>query len=214
MKTTKILFAIAFFSLISCSKDDESQASKLSEASVHDGLSDVKIPDASSPNNENSPGISQTSIIIKRFGVISDPTKVTFQLDLESNFIGAISIYIKEPSGQFFTLFKRLGTTSNNLFGDNSNFKSGEKLNFNASFTSVMPFLNLSDSEFVPTGNYSIQTGSSNWPSQIQFIPLNTFLMNKEINGEWKIFINNYGVGNAAKLVNWKMIIDTGALKQ
>jgi subtilisin-like proprotein convertase family protein len=210
MKTTKFLLALMFFSILSCSKNEDTPSQPI--VSVFENNTVLNIPDATLDNGIIFYGMTESQIGVNREGIITNPSKVTLQIDMDSPFIGELAIALTSPDGKTCAIIKRIGVNTTNQIGDSSNFKTGEKLNFNSTFTTQIPFQSLASDQFVPGGNYKQEIGDFFYPS-ISNEGLDVFLMNKNIKGTWKLKIIDFMVGDLNKLNTWKLTFDEGATK-
>jgi subtilisin-like proprotein convertase family protein len=214
-KFLKIALVVIAASLtLSCSKDDDPAPivdTRLVLPATLENNTLINIPDASTGLGDCgtgvTPGNAQSTIEIIGTGIITDPSKVTIELDIEHYYGGDLVIELIAPSGESCGLIKRLGATSDSTCGNSSNFITGNKLSFNSTFTTT-----LTANEIV-TGNYAPTQGNSNYPTTVPMISLATFLTGKNITGIWKLKMYDYGVGDTGKLNSWKLKFETGALQ-
>ncbi len=222
----KTIFVLAFIVILaSCSKDDPAPAVTptplvvvIPPSVAFEGANTtvLNIPDRTSGIG-GAFGIAESTINLTQTGNIGNPNKVTLEIDMEANWIGELVIQLIAPSGESTAIIKRIGITADvGSQGDGSDFKTGQKLSFNAGFSTVMPYASLANSGFIPTGNYDTVFGLpvfTNVTTNIPEIKLATFLNNKNIQGNWKLKIYDCETMDTNKLNSWKIKFDTGALK-
>lgn len=202
------------FAVLSCSKDDDGPKepdTRLALPATVENLSAFPIPDAT-PNSGNcgiaaNLGSVVSAIEITADGIISDPSKVTIQLDIAHTWAGDVIAELICPNGESCALIKRINSTTDVSCSFGADFIAGNKLNFNSSFT------NTTLTNPISTGDYAQLTGISPFPTSIPMPSLGNFLKDKNIKGTWKIKIYDSGVGDIGTLKEWKLKFDTGALK-
>ncbi len=227
-KTLKNTMAVLLLttSFMSCSKDEDTPAqavdsTKLVLPSVKENNNELVVPDGvtipgglgSTCGSGVNPGLLSNVIEIDKDGIIGNPSKVTIELDLTATYVGEVIVEIFTPSGESCGLIKRPGTvvggilTNNNCGAINDCIK-GNKLSFNSAFTDVaLP------SAVLQTGNYGQLVGENTFPVTIPVVSLNTFFMNKNIKGTWRLRVYDHNVGDRVTLNAWKLKFDVGALK-
>ena len=226
-KTTIAIIALAT-TILSCSKSDDepTQAppvtnTKLALPAVKENNTELAVPDGVTiPGGSGStcgsgvnPGLLSNAIEIDKDGIIGNPSKVTIEIDLTASYVGEVIVEIFTPSGESCALIKRPGTVvggilTNNPCGAINDCVKGNKLSFNATFTDVaLP------SAVLQTGNYGQLVGENTFPVTVPVVPLNTFFMNKNIKGTWRLRVYDHNVGDRVTLNAWKIKFDVGALK-
>ena len=214
MKTVCKLLAIALIIVnLSCSKDDAPPATietKLVLPAIVQNNTALLIPDCTQNGTIKNPGSASNTIEITGDGIISDPSKITLELDLTHPFSGDVVVELVPPSGENCGIIKRIGTTTDTSSGSPLDFVLGNKLKFNSLHTTfLLPQVSTS---FV-TGKYAPSRGLSSIPFSVPMIEMNTFFMGKNIKGIWTIKIYDYGVSDTGKLNSWKLYFDAGALQ-
>ena len=214
MKTLCKLIGIALIIInFSCSKDDAPPATidtKLVLPAIVQNNTALIIPDCTQNGTIKNPGSASNTIEITGVGIISDPSKITLELDLSHTYSGDVVVELVAPSGENCAIIKRIGTTTDTSSGSNLDFVLGNKLKFNSLHTTfLLPQVSTS---FV-TGNYAPSRGSSSIPFSVPMIELNTFFMGKNIKGIWTIKVYDFGVLDIGKLNSWKLYFDAGALQ-
>jgi subtilisin-like proprotein convertase family protein len=222
MKTfqTKIAILMLLFLSISCNKDDDSAPTptpvpvdtRLVLPATLENNTVTDVPDATGSGecgNSVTPGTIESKIVIDKDGIISNPTKVSVELDLSHPFGGDLVVQLIAPSGESCALIKRIGTTttSDTSCGNTTDFVAGNKLTFNATFT------NTTFASPIITGNYAPLTGLSTFPSTVPLVSLTSFFTGKNIKGEWKIKMYDFGKADVGKLNSWKLKFEAGALQ-
>jgi subtilisin-like proprotein convertase family protein len=217
MKTTKFLLAIAIFSIISCSKSSDEATTPDNQQqgiSAFENTNVLTIPDATCDNTMACAGSAVSELIINKAGTINDPTKVFLELNLYAGDCGEAVVELISPSGESCAIIKRLGTLNQqSTFGDTTDFRADQKLVFNSTFTTIMPFLALNGGDYIPAGNYRTEAGLFPLPTTVPLTPLNIYFANKNIQGTWKLKIYDFSKGEIIKLYSWKLRFDAGALK-
>lgn len=216
MNTSKILLALLIISLVSCSKDENSNAIDNPEVMNNIEFKNenvLTIPDATCDNTIACAGSATSEIAISKPGTIKDPSKVFLELNLYAGHCGDAVVELISPSGESCGIIKRLGTLNqSSSFGDSTDFRADQKLVFNSTFTNIMPFETLNGAEYIPAGNYRTESGLFTMPSTIPMTALNTFFINKNIQGTWKLKIYDFSKNEIIKLHAWKLRFDKGAI--
>ncbi len=226
IKNTIAIIALAT-TILSCSKDDDAPPAavvadtKLTLPAVKENNTELAVPDGvtipggfgSTCGSGVNPGLLSNAIEIDKDGIIGNPSKVTIELDLTASYIGEVIVEIFTPSGESCALIKRPGTVvggilTNNNCGAINDCVKGNKLSFNTTYTDVaLP------SAVLQTGNYGQLVGENTFPVTVPVVPLNTFFMNKNIKGTWRLRVYDHNVGDRVTLNAWKIKFDVGALK-
>lgn len=214
----KMLVIAAVLLTISCSKDDEPKTYgsvnlPLLPASFEQNNA-VNITDATGGCGSNAvttPVVSE--IMISNNGIIIDPSKVTIDLGLSHTWCGDLVVELIAPSGDSCTLIKRLGSSSNeDSCASGANFISTNILSFNSLNPDPINVLNYTTDDEVPAGNYMPSSGAGTFLPSVKMTPLKGFLMNKSINGTWKLRVADYGGGDSGSIQNWKIRFEAAAL--
>lgn len=218
MKILKIIFAIAILTIsISCSKDDPAIKdeptvidTKLKLPAIFQNNTLTNIPDCTVSGNVKTPGLVESTIEIKSDGIIADPSKVVLELDLSHQWSGDIVVELIAPSGENCGIIKRIGTTSDTSISSSIDFVLGNKLKFNSLHST---FLLPQIGSGILAGNYAPSRGASSIPFSVPMTALNTFLMDKNIKGNWTIKIYDYENNDFGNLNSWKLYFEAGALQ-
>jgi subtilisin-like proprotein convertase family protein len=221
-KSTVIL--ICSFITISCSKSNDVvqdiQDTKLVLPVKLENNTTVNVPDATTIfagggtcGSDVNPGLAVSSIVIDKEGVISDVSKVSIEVDISHQAIGQLVVELVNPLGESIGLMKRYDCQSDNQCGSAIAMLEGNKVTFN----STAPF-NINFFQFggvLPTGKYlPIGPGTTQFPAYVPRISLDTFLLNKNIKGTWKLRVYDFGVGGGnSKLHAWAIKLAAGALQ-
>ena len=214
MKTVCKLLAIALIIVnFSCSKDEAPAPivdTKLVLPAILENNTALIIPDCTQNGTIKNPGSASNTIEITGDGIISDPSKITLELDLTHPFSGDVVVELVPPSGENCGIIKRIGSTTDTSSGSPLDFVLGNKLKFNSLHTTfLLPQVSTS---FV-TGKYAPSRGLSSIPFSVPMIEMNTFFMGKNIKGIWTIKIYDFNVLDIGKLNSWKLYFDAGALQ-
>lgn len=153
------------------------------------------------------PAIKASVINVPITGTISDPTKVTIHLSLVAAWGGDVAVDLLTPDSKVITIIKRLGAGSNVSCGSSVDFVSTNTLSFNSTNTSTI----LTTTNPIPAGNY-LPTGDTSIYPLHNVISLDTFLNGKLVNGNWKLYVYDYGVGDPVNINSWSLQFDAGAL--
>ncbi len=212
MKIATKLLAIVVMSInFSCSKDETAVIdTKLVLPAILENNMQTAIPDCTNSGTIKIPGQNISTVNITGDGIISDPSKITLELDISHSFAGDIVVELVAPSGENCGIIKRIGTTSDTNNGSNLDFILGNKLKFNSLHTT---FLLPQVSTSIVTGKYARSRGLSSIPFSVPMTDLKTFLMGKNIKGIWTIKIYDFNELDTGKLNSWKLYFDAGALQ-
>lgn len=193
-----------------CGNDDESSPSQPFNVS---NSTDLIITDATGQYGSNAVSTPVVSTIsVTESGKIKDPSKVTIALELSHTWSGDCVVELISPDGESTTLIKRLGSTSDTSVGDGSDFDAGSVLSFNSENT--MGFdMTLGAAAGYPAGDYMPASGESSFPTTAIMVALDVFLQNKQVNGDWKLRLQDYGLGDTGTLLGWSIDFEQGALK-
>lgn len=155
------------------------------------------------------PGVQMTVINIPIVGTISDASKITINLGLNSQWLGDVTVDLINPEGQAITLIRRLGANLVTSCGDSSKFSGTNILSFNSTHTTLIDFSILSTAT-IPAGNYAPTYGNAPYPTHNPGT-LAAFLPGKKLDGEWRLILYDYGTGEPSSIASWQMIIGNGA---
>ena len=156
------------------------------------------------------PGVIMNGITVPITGAIVDPSKITVNISINSPWLGDVVVELVSPQGEAITLIRRLGATTNSSCGDSSSFIAANTLSFNSA--NVSP-INVSTPLFgdpIPPGNYAPTYGNALFPKHHPGL-MSTFLNGKTLNGEWRLYIYDYGVGEVSNINSWQIIVANGA---
>ena len=156
------------------------------------------------------PGMNNSSIAIPLNGTISDPSKITFNLSLKAAWLGDVSVELVDPQGNAITLIRRLGAVTNRECGDSSTFVPGNIIGFNSQSVTQIDAGAIAAGFPIPPGNYAPTYSAANYP-RLNPGNLTSFLTGKQINGEWRLYIYDYGEGESSSINSWQIIIGAGA---
>ncbi len=218
MKTLQPLFLLFTISIIiSCSKSSDDATTPDNQpagTAAFENKTILNIPDATCDNTLACAGSATSEISVSKSGTIGDPTKVFLELNLYAGHCGDAVVELISPSGESCGIIKRLGTLNQQSnFGDSTDFRADQKLVFNSTFTTIMPFEALNGGDYIPAGNYRTEAGLFPLPTTVPMTPLNTYFLNKSIQGTWKLKIYDFSKNEVIRLEAWKLRFDAGALK-
>ncbi len=197
---TKLLF----FFLVSCG---------LANAQTYSFNTVTPIPDgvgSSCASGATTIGSVVTTINVPLTPTITDPTKVTINLDLVHTWLGDVVAKLGTPSGASCALIKRMGATSDTSCGDSSDFASGNILSFNAANTTTINVTTPGSTQSIPAGSYAPTAGTSTFPTDIPLCNLSTFLNGVAVNGNWTMTLYDNGEEDTGSLNAWQIIFSTG----
>lgn len=156
------------------------------------------------------PGVHMSIINVPISGTIADPSKITINLDISAAWLGDVSAELVTPSGDAITLIRRIGASSLTSCGDSSSFLAGNILGFNSANTSLIDAASIAVGIPVPPGNYAPTYGANKFPLHHPGV-MSTFLTGKQISGDWRLVIYDYGVGDPTTLNSWQIVVAAGA---
>jgi|GEM_PF-3975222 len=203
MKIRILSLLICAFSICSCSNDD---GDRKSEPILASNLALIQIPDAG--DAINSP------IQITQLMRIKDPSKVTVVVNLEHTFCGDLTVELVAPDGTATALIKRLRVISVNGYGSAANFIAANALSFNSENEALIAYEGLVTTDVIPAGDYA-PTGAAQdiTPQSVVVQPLDEFLANKNVNGQWNIRVQDFGNADIGSLIGWRLEFAAGALE-
>lgn len=157
------------------------------------------------------PGVSMSVITVPLVGVIADPSKITVNLSINAVWLGDVVVELVSPSGQAITLIRRIGASTNSGCGDSSSFIAANILGFNSGNVAAIDAGAVALGLPIPAGNYKPTYGTAPFP---QHHPgdLSTFLNGRTLNGDWRLIIYDYGVGESTNINSWQIIVGAGAM--
>ena len=155
------------------------------------------------------PGVQMSSITVPLVGTIADASKITINVALTSDWLGDVTLDLINPQGQAITLIRRLGASLVTSCGDSSKFAAANVLGFNSTNTTPIDFSILSTAS-IPAGNYAPTYGNAPYPTHNPGT-LAAFLPGKQLNGEWRLILYDYGTGEPSTIASWQMIVANGA---
>jgi subtilisin-like proprotein convertase family protein len=201
MKTIKIIIILTLSLLIlSCSNSSETPQETPSKTLTFANNNSVNITDATSAN---SFGVGESEISIPNTGIITNKNLVTVELTLEHPEKRDLSISIIAPNSTEKIMVYRLGPTPAGPY------VASNKLRFSATFTNAISNSNA----VVAAGDYGLSLGSNFTAGQLGLEPMFSYLQNKQIQGIWKLKVNDFTAGNLGRIVSWKIIIADGAIQ-
>ncbi|RKS26860.1 putative secreted protein (Por secretion system target) [Flavobacterium endophyticum] len=170
------------------------------------------IPDGTgtSCGSGNSAGNVSVSLNVPITATITDPTKVTINLDLVHTWLGDVVAELGTPAGGSCALIKRLGAATDTSCGDSSDFATGNVLSFNAANTTAINVVTPGAAQSIPAGAYAPTGGTSTYPTDIPLCNLTTFLNGVAVNGDWTMTLYDNGEEDTGSLNAWQIIFTTG----
>lgn len=215
---TILLTAIA-----SCSKSDDAapavENTKLALPAVLENTTGAVVSagtriSATGPNcgADIVPGTAESTITITKDGIIADENKVTIELEISDAVAGEVVVQLINPAGETTSLIKRIGATSNTSCGSDLSFSGGRTLSFNQAFTGTVILPGISG-DVISSGNYAPLRSTNNYPTTIPDNTLTSILKDKNIKGDWKLKLSDYGQANLLALIKWRIKFATGALR-
>jgi len=196
---TKLLLATLFFSSIANSQ-------------TYNFNTSTPIPDGTGTGcgSASIQGNIATTVNVPITATITDPTKVTINLDLSHTWLGDVVAQLTKPGGTSCALIKRLGGTTDTSCGDSSDFGAGNVLSFNAANTTTINFATPGATTSIPAGAYAPSGGASPHPSTIPLCNLTTFLNGAAVNGNWSMTFYDNGADDTGTVNSWQLIFATG----
>ena len=156
------------------------------------------------------PGVNMSVINVPLTGSIIDPSKITVNLSISANWLGDVAAELITPSGEAITLIRRIGALSITSCGDSSSFVAGNILGFNSANTSPIDHTAVGVGIAIPAGNYAPSYGTAMFPNHHPGV-MSTFLNGKQLNGNWRLIIYDYGTTDPTILNSWQIIVGAGA---
>ena len=157
------------------------------------------------------PGVNMSQITIPNTitGNITNPSKFTVNLDISANWVGDVSVELVTPSGEAITLIRRIGASGIISCGDSSSFVAGNILGFNSANTAPIDHLAVGVGVAIPAGNYLPSYGTAKFPIHHPGV-MSTFLTGKQLAGNWRLIIYDYGQGDPTTLNSWQIVLGAG----
>lgn len=164
------------------------------------------------PIPDNNPIGGQSDIPVALVKTITNPSKVTINLDLSHTWCGDVTVGLVVPGGSTtgaIALLKRIGSVTPTGVGSSANFLAGNVLSFNSAATNlVVPpvgsALNVPAGIYLPTGSATLL------PADYSIADLSTLFNNVAVNGTWSLkFLDSAG-GDTGTLNNWQVVFDPG----
>lgn len=155
-------------------------------------------------------GSVTTTLNVPLTTTITDPTKVTINLDLTHTWLGDVVAQLGKPDGTSCALIKRMGATTDTSCGDSSDFAAGNILSFNAANTTTINVATPGASQSIPGGSYAPTGGTSTYPSTIPLCNLSTFLNGAAVNGNWSMTFYDNGQDDTGTANGWQLIFSAG----
>lgn len=159
---------------------------------------------------QTDPGVNMSLINVPLTGSIIDPSKITVNLSISANWLGDVAAELITPSGEAITLIRRIGALSITSCGDSSSFVAGNILGFNSANTSPIDHTAVGVGVAIPAGNYAPSYGTAKFPNHHPGV-MSTFLNGKQLNGNWRLIIYDYGTTDPTILNSWQIIVGAGA---
>lgn len=156
------------------------------------------------------PGVNMSLINVPLTGSIIDPSKITVNLSISANWLGDVAAELITPSGEAITLIRRIGALSITSCGDSSSFVAGNILGFNSANTSPIDHTAVGVGVAIPAGNYAPSYGTAKFPNHHPGV-MSTFLNGKQLSGDWRLIIYDYGTTDPTILNSWQIIVGAGA---
>ena len=157
------------------------------------------------------PGVQMSSIVVPLSGTITDASKITVNLALTSSWLGDVTVDLVSPQGQGITLIRRIGSSLVSSCGDSSDFVAANVLGFNSANTTLIDAASVGTEVAIPAGNYAPTYGTAPYPSH-EPGTLAAFFNGKQLAGDWRLILYDYGVGEPSTIASWQIIVASGAV--
>jgi subtilisin-like proprotein convertase family protein len=186
------------------------------QAQMYQNSIPVNVPDATHVTGDCASGTAAGNasrvINVPISDTITDPSKVTINLNIAHTWLGDVVAELRTPSGSNCALIKRLGAISSAACGSSANFVAGNTLSFNSSNSITIPYTGLTSSDNIPAGIYSPIEGndSTHYPQTIPLCNLHTFLDGVSILGNWALVMYDHGVGDVGSIQSWQIVFAPG----
>jgi subtilisin-like proprotein convertase family protein len=186
----KLLVILPFF--FSCNKDD----SKPNNDLIFENNNQVAIIDKVN-GSPPTPTISEINVTAN--GTLKNLSKFTLEMNVQHDYQRDLEFALIAPDGTSRTFIYRRGLSGK--------FLANQILRFNASFTNELP----DDGANFLSGNYKECKGSvSSQPPTVE--PIFSSLINKNVNGVWKLKATDWEIVNTGKILSWRLVFSEGAL--
>ena len=152
-----------------------------------------------------------SSIAVPLTGTITDPSKITFNLALTSSWLGDVTVDLVSPQGQAITLIRRISANLVTSCGDSSDFIAANVLGFKSANTTLIDAAGIAATIAVPAGNYAPTYGNAPYRTHNPG-SLDTFLNGKQLDGDWRLILYDYGTGEPSTIASWQIIVASGAV--
>lgn len=183
-------------------------------AQVYQNNTPVNVPDGSHITGDcgssAAPGNASRLINVPLADTITDPSKVTFNINIAHTWLGDVVLELRTPAGNNCALIKRLGANGPDVCGTSANFVAGNTLSFAAGNTVGIPYQGIFGD--IPAGVYAPTEGndSTHYPTLIPLCNLNTFLQDVSVNGNWALVMYDNGVGDMGSIQSWQIVFAPG----
>ena len=156
------------------------------------------------------PGVQISQIIVPLVGTITNASKITVNVALTSSWLGDVTVDLVSPQGQAITLIRRIGANLVTSCGDSSDFAAANILGFNSENTTLIDAAGAGPTIAIPAGNYAPTYGNAPYPTHNPG-SLATFFAGKQLDGDWRLIIYDYGLGEPSTIASWQIIVAAGA---
>ena len=164
------------------------------------------------PIPDNNVVGGQSDIPVALAKTISDPSKVTVNLDLTHTWSGDVTVGLVVPGGPVtgaIALLKRIGSTTPTGVGSSANFGAGNVLSFNSAATgTIVP--PVGTNLLIPTGIYLPTVSATLNPTAYTVADLSATFTNLAVNGTWSLVFLDSAAGDTGTLNNWQIVFDAG----
>lgn len=162
------------------------------------------------PDNTTVGGQSDIPVALAK--TISDPSKVTINLDLTHTWSGDLTVGLVVPGGSgtgAIALLKRIGSSTPTGVGSSANFGVGNVLSFNSAATGVI-VPPVGTNLLIPAGVYLPTVGATLIPTDYTVANLSAIFTNLSVNGTWSLKFLDTGAGDLGSLNGWQIVFDAG----
>lgn len=160
---------------------------------------------------QTQPGVEMNKITIPNTitGNITNPTKFTVNLDISAAWLGDVAVELITPAGEAITLIRRIGAGAITSCGDSSSFVAGNILSFNSANPAPIDHLAVGVGIAIPAGNYLPSYGPAKFPNHHPG-EMGAFLTGKQLAGDWRLIIYDYGTTDPTTLNSWQIVLGAG----